>query len=334
MVFSKYLPLLAASFLLFPAATLANEVPFYKWVEDFEAEAKTKGITEKTLQAAFYNGLKPNPKVIELDRSQPESTMTFARYKERILNKKRIEEGRRLLAKHKILLDKVSKTYGVPPQYIVALWGIETNFGSNTGGFSIVEALTSLAYDGRRSEFFRKELLNALQIVDGGHITVENFKGSWAGALGQCQFMPSSFLTYAQDGDGDGKKDIWNDLDDVFASIANYLSQVGWQKNTSWGREVKVPNGFDRALSGVKDEGKTIAQWRKLGVKTTSGGLLPGDNDMRAWLVYPGTAEENDTYLVYDNYRTVMKWNRSTFFATSVGLLADRLASSPVVAAR
>lgn len=318
-------PFVAVALLASPAA--ANDVPFFKWVEDFQTEARGEGISQKLLDKAFAD-LTPNERVIELDQSQPEGTMTFARYKERVVNQKRIDQGRELMVKHKSLLERVSQKYGVQPQYIVALWGIETNFGGNTGGFNIVEALASLAYDGRRSEFFRKELINALKIVDGGHIPLEKFKGSWAGAMGQCQFMPTSFMAYAQDGDGDGKKDIWTNLDDVFASIANYLSQSGWQGESTWGREVSVPAGFDRALGGTKTDGKTIAEWRKLGVKTASGETLPGADDTLAWLVYPGTVDESDTYLVYQNYRVVMKWNRSTFFATSVGMLADKLATA------
>lgn len=318
-------PLLAATLISSPVS--ANDMPFFKWVEDFQTEARGEGISQKLLDKAFTD-LTPNERVIELDQSQPEGTMTFATYKQRVVNQKRIDQGRELMVKHKALLERVSAKYGVQPQYIVALWGIETNFGSNTGGFNIVEALASLAYDGRRSEFFRKELINALKIVDGGHIPLEKFKGSWAGAMGQCQFMPTSFIAYAQDGDGDGKKDIWTNQHDVFASIANYLSQSGWQGDATWGREVQVPAGFDRSISGTKTDGKTLAEWRKLGVKTASGEPLPGADGTQAWLVYPGTSDESDTYIVYQNYRVVMKWNRSTFFATSVGLLADKLASA------
>lgn len=317
----------AAALSVLPAVALANEAPFFKWVQDFQAEARGKGVSQGLLNKAF-DKLEPNERVLELDQNQPEGTMTFAQYKERVVSQKRIQDGRKYLAQHRALLERVSQKYGVQPQYIVALWGIETNFGANTGGFNIVEALATLAYDGRRAEFFRKELLNALQIADAGHITLENMKGSWAGAMGQCQFMPSSFLSFAQDGDGDGKKDIWTDLDDVFASIANYLSSSGWEGDSTWGREVSVPAGFDQSIAGIRTDGKTIGEWRKLGIRTAAGEALPGDENKRAWLVFPGKEGEPDAYIVYENYRVVMKWNRSTFFATSVGLLADQIAAA------
>lgn len=328
MSFSRRLPLsfLAASLIGFSsAAAFANEVPFFKWVEDFRAEAQQQGISTKLLNEAF-NDIHLNERVIELDQNQPEGTMTFARYKERVVNEKRIAQGRKLMAENRALLEKISRQYGVQPQYIIALWGIETNFGSNTGGFSIVEALTSLAYDGRRHEFFRKELLNALQIVQQGHISLPQMKGSWAGAMGQCQFMPSSFLNFAADGNGDGKKDIWNTKEDVFASIANYLSKSGWEGDATWGREVRVPASVNEEIAGL-EKPRTLAEWRKLGVKTVNGETLPGADSTKAWLVYPGKDGEPDTYLVYQNYKVVMKWNRSTFFATSVGLIADQLAA-------
>ena len=205
-------------------AFAGDQAGFDNWVTKFKREAEREGISKQTLDEAFQ-GVKFLPRVIELDRKQPESKMTFAEYRERIVSAERINQGRYELQKHRDLLNKVASRYGVQPEYIVALWGIETNFGSNTGGFDVVESLATLAYEGRRHEFFSEELIKALKIIDDGHISSANMKGSWAGAMGQSQFMPSSFLAYAQDYDGDGKKDIWNTHADVFAS-ANEWREV------------------------------------------------------------------------------------------------------------
>ncbi|MCH2546048.1 MAG: lytic murein transglycosylase [Alphaproteobacteria bacterium] len=305
-----------------PAFTAsAADQPFNQWVDNYKREARALGIAKPLLDDAFAH-MEPNDRVVELDRKQPEGTMTFARYKERVINAQRIKEGRRKLTQHRDLLNKVSKKYGVQPRFIVALWGIETNYGTNTGGFDVIEALATLAYDGRRGEFFRKELTNALQIINDGHISLDDMRGSWAGAMGQCQFMPSSFIAFAQDGNGDGKKDIWNDLEDVFASIANYLSKSGWDDEYTWGRRVAFPAGFSRQYGDIKSS-RSLLEWAKMGIRTEFGSALP-QVDIQASLVYPDDAS-NEAYLVYNNYKTVMKWNRSLYFATAVGLLSDEI---------
>jgi len=297
---------------------------FDTWMQEFKVRAAKEGISQSLIDQAFV-GVAPIERVIELDRKQPEGKWTFAQYKEKIVHPLRIRRGKEMMDKHRTKLDDIHKKYGVAPQYVVALWGIETNYGSNTGGFNIVPALATLAWEGRRAEFFSKELIHALKIVDQGHIALPDLKGSWAGALGQNQFMPSSFHAYAVDGDGDGKKDIWSDLDDVFASTATYLSRSGWQDGERWGRRVMVPAGFDVDLVDLKMR-KTLAEWKKLGLKTMAGQPIPVIDGMEASLVAPdGLAGE--TYLAYNNYRTIMKWNRSTYFATSVGLIADAIAS-------
>jgi membrane-bound lytic murein transglycosylase B len=306
---------------LVPASLYAADQPFVTWVDAYKKEAQGKGISQPLLDEAFRN-LAPNERVVELDRRQPEGTMTFAQYKTRVISQQRINEGRRKLAQHSALLDKVSKQYGVQPRFIVALWGIETNYGTNTGGFDVIEALATLAYDGRRGDFFRKELTNALTIIDAGHISLDDMLGSWAGAMGQCQFMPSSFLAFAQDGNADGRKDIWNTLEDVFASIANYLAQSGWDDDQTWGRRVSLPAGFDRSLADIK-QSRSIAEWARLGVRDAQGAALPVA-DIQASLVFPDD-EGEEAYLAYNNYKTVMKWNRSLYFATSVGILSDEL---------
>lgn len=301
----------------------AAETSFDDWIITFKQKAKEQGISEPIINDAL-NNIEPINRVIELDRKQPESTLTFAQYRERIVHPIRIKRGREMLAKHRDLLEQVADKYGVQPQYIVALWGIETNYGSNTGGFDVIASLATLAWDGRRSSFFTKELLNALKILDEGHIARANIKGSWAGALGQNQFMPSSFHNFAVDGNQDGKKDIWKSLDDVFASSANYLAKSGWKAGERWGRAVKVPSGFDKNLTGL-DTKKSLAEWQKLGIRTSAGNDLPNVDDMTASIVAPDGLD-GATFLVYNNYRTIMRWNRSTYFATSVGLLADSIA--------
>jgi membrane-bound lytic murein transglycosylase B len=203
---------------------------FQKWLTEFKQDALTKGISQQTLNEAFAS-TEPIDRVIELDRKQPESTLTLEEYLQKVVSAGRIRRGKELYNEHRAVLDKISAEYGVPGNYIVALWGIETSYGDNTGGFSVVDSLATLAYDGRRSEYFRSELINALKIIDADHIEAYDMDGSWAGAMGQCQFMPSSFLSYAVDYNHDGKRDIWNTQEDVFASIANYLHSSGWNND-------------------------------------------------------------------------------------------------------
>lgn len=207
-----------------------NEVAFNAWLKDFRADAQSHNISKATLDDALM-GVFYNERVIELDRKQPEGTMTLEQYLAKVISNQRIKKGRALYKKHQNVLQRISGKYNVPPQVIVALWGIETSYGEYTGNFSIVESLATLAYDGRRSEYFRGELINALKIINDGHISAYDMTGSWAGAMGQCQFMPSSFLSYAVDYNDDGRRDIWKTKPDIFASIANYLHKHGWSNN-------------------------------------------------------------------------------------------------------
>ena len=228
------------------------------------------------------------------------------------------------MREHAALLAEVSAQYGVPPRLIVALWGIETDFGRITGGFSVIAALATLAHDGRRSAFFRKELLLALEILEQGHIAAGEMQGSWAGAMGQSQFMPSSFQAFAIDQNGDGQKDIWNSLPDVFGSIANYLSGSGWRADTTWGREVRVPDGFNTTVIERKTM-KRLSEWQALGVRKADGGNLPG-RDLTAMIVMVTQKSGPPRYFVaYENFEVILKWNRSTYFALAVGTLADAL---------
>lgn len=303
-------------------ASAAQDQKFDVWVKQFKKEASQKGISKSLLDEAFV-GVKPIPKIIQLDRKQPEGSMSFSKYKKNVLNQARIDKGRKLYQQNRALLDAIAARYGVPAPYIVALWGIETSYGANTGGFGVINSLSTLAFDGRRSEYFRAELLNAFKILDDGHISLSKMKGSWAGAMGQNQFMPTSFLSYAVDYDGDERRDIWTTIPDVFASTANYLSKSGWKADERWGRAVRLKNPIPENLIGVKIV-KPLAEWSKLGVVLPDGSALP-HLQMKASLVAPDGVK-GAVYLVYDNYRVIMKWNKSTYFATSVGLLADLIA--------
>jgi membrane-bound lytic murein transglycosylase B len=295
---------------------------FQEWLDALRRDARAQGISETTLDAAL-SGLEPIRRVIELDQSQPEFTLTFEEYLTRVARADRVTEGQKLLADHRETLDAVSERYGVQPRVIVALWGIETNFGSTLGSFRVVPSLVTLSYEGRRGTYFRQELLHALRIIDEGHVSADGMMGSWAGAMGQCQFMPSSFVNNAVDFDGDGRRDIWGTHADVFASAANYLRNSGWNDDFIWGREVTLPSGFDTGLATLEQQ-KPISAWRALGVTRADGIDLPRSPDLDGSIVMPGGAD-GPAYLVYDNYRAIMKWNRSTYFATTVGILSDRI---------
>ena len=298
------------------------EHSFDVWLKRFKKEASVAGISEETIETAFID-VQPIPRVIELDRRQPEFTLTFKKYLERVVSNRRIKLGKKLLQKHGSLLSEIGKKYNVQSRFIVALWGIETDFGRLTGGFPVIASLATLAFDGRRSKFFRRELLLALKIIDGGHISAENMIGSWAGAMGQNQFMPSSFHAYSVDYDGDGAKDIWNTLADVFASTANYLSKSGWKVDQTWGRPVTLPKDFSKKLLGRKVK-KRLHDWQLLGIRKADGGDLPVRN-LRASIVCPERGGVGPAFAAYHNYGVILKWNRSDYFATAVGQLSDRL---------
>lgn len=305
---------------LLAAPALAQQ-SFDQWLDAVRADARGMGVSDATLDSAL-TGISPIPRVIELDRRQPEGRLTFAEYLQRQTPDSRIERGRRLLEENRELLAEIGAAYGVQPRFIVALWGMETSYGSYTGGYPVIEALATLAYDGRRSDYFRRELLNALRILDEGHIAIADMKGSWAGAMGQSQFMPSNFLSLAVDHDGDGRRDIWTTRADVFASAANFLAKAGWNDGVTWGRQVRLPDGFDAELAGLGSR-LSLGEWQALGIRRPDGRDLPRAN-VSASLVLPD-GPRGSAYLVYQNYRALMNWNRSTYFATTVGILADRI---------
>ncbi|WP_394210495.1 lytic transglycosylase domain-containing protein [Enterovibrio calviensis] len=307
------------------APVMAEKPSFDNYVTGLKEEGATKGIDSLLLEQAF-DGIRYRERAVKADRNQPEKRLTLDEYIPRAVPDWKVKKARRLYDEHYTDLQRIGEEYGVQPRFLVALWGVESNFGALTGNYNVVEALTTLAYDGRREAFFRKEVFAALTILQEGHIAPSNMKGSWAGAMGQCQFMPSSFVAFAADGNNDGKKDIWTSKPDVFASSANYLKNAGWDSEYTWGRQVKVPEGIERELSGLgQDKAKTLAEWEGLGIRRMNNTSLP-DVDINAWLIQPDD-EYGRSYLVYGNYQSLMKWNRSHYFAIAVSHLADRIKS-------
>ncbi len=313
----------AAALVLCHAAVApsARAVDFETWLDGVRAEALAGGISQATVDAAL-DDTQPIATVLELDRRQPEGRITFARYLASRVPDSRVETARARLRSHRALLDEVAARYRVQPRFIVALWGLESDFGRYMSPFPVIDSLATLAHDGRRGDYFRAELLAALRIIDGGHVAPGEMRGSWAGALGQCQFMPSNFFKFAVDYDNDGRRDIWGTMPDVFASIANYLSNFDWRDDQTWGREVRLPSGFDRSLIGL-DTVQPIGAWQDLGARLPDGGDLPS-RQLSASIVMPDGAG-GQAYLVYGNFHAILDWNRSTYFALSVGILADRV---------
>jgi membrane-bound lytic murein transglycosylase B len=305
-----------------PGTASAPSDGFETWLADFEAEALERGISSQTVEAAL-GGVELIPRVIELDRRQPRSPRDFCGYLDRRLTETRIERGRRVLKEHRALLEEITAEYGVPSRYLVALWGLETNFGDYLGDFPVIASLVTLAYDSRRSDVFREQVLAALRIVDEGHHDPRSMKGSWAGATGQVQLMPTTFLEYAVDYDGDGRKDVWTSLPDALATAANYLRESGWRSGETWGRQVQLPDALRRDAASLR-RSRPLAHWQQSGVRRIDGGELPVA-EIRGSIVLP-VREPDPAFLVYRNYRTFLAWNNSTFFAISVGALADEIA--------
>ncbi|TPG53114.1 lytic murein transglycosylase [Roseomonas nepalensis] len=307
-----------------PSAATAQREGFDAFVEGVREEARRGGISPATLQQSL-TGLRPLDRVIELDRRQPESTLAWETYRDRVLGQARIDAGRRAHADNRALLESLQDRFRVPGRVLVAIWGMETNYGASTGGFGVVEALATLAWEGRRAAYFRGELLAALRILDAGHVAPDRMRGSWAGAMGQPQFMPTSFERLAVDADGDGRKDIWDSRADALGSIANYLAVSGWQDGQRWGREARLPDGFDPAGAG-RDTPRPLRDWAGMGLSYADGtAIAPGDES--AALVVPGAATgSRQAFLVGENFRAIRRYNPSDFYALAVGLLSDRVA--------
>jgi membrane-bound lytic murein transglycosylase B len=319
--FPLFCAALAAAALAFPSTAGAAREDFTSWLDAVVHEARSRGISKATIDASF-DGVTPIERIIDLDRGQPRKPAEFCGYMRRRLTDTRISRGRDMLAEHRELLKQVSAKYGVPERFIVALWGLETNFGDYTGDYRVIDALATLAYDERRGPMFRKQLFAALHIVDQGHQQPERMTGSWAGAMGQVQFMPTTFLDFAVDHDGDGRKDVWTNLADSFASAAHYLKRSGWRSGETWGREVKLPSALRGDGASLKRK-RSVDHWRAAGVRRIDGGALPSAS-MRGSVVLPDKNSAR-AFLVYSNFHTLLRWNNSTFFGISVGALADEL---------
>tara|TARA_R110001583_G_scaffold16561_6_gene67781 strand:+ start:14512 stop:15513 length:1002 start_codon:yes stop_codon:yes gene_type:complete len=299
----------------------AEKIPFDQYVAALKVEAIELGINETVVNNAFEK-VEFLQRSVKADKAQPEFKLTLDTYIPRAVPDWKIEQAREAYKTHYKLLHEIGSKYGVQPRFIVALWGIETNFGRLTGRHYVISSLTTMAYEGRRETLFKKQLFAALTILDEGHIEQDKFIGSWAGAMGQVQFMPTSYLNYAVDYDGDGKKDIWNNYADVFASAANYLKTEGWDDSETWGRQVLIPDDFDVELAGIKKK-KKLQEWQDIGVRRFDGSALP-KVDMDASIIIPDDASGR-VYLAYNNYQVLMHWNRSYYFATAVSYLSERI---------
>lgn len=304
------------------AAQALQYASFNQWLNEFRRYAATQGISEATLSSAL-DGLRYRERVIELDRHQPEFVRPIWSYLDTAVSSTRINNGRDKLAQHRETAHEMQQRYGVPAEIIVAIWGIESNYGSNFGDFSTLESLATLAYDGRRSEFARAELLAALRIIEQGDIAAEQMRGSWAGAMGHTQFIPSSFEAYAVDGDNDGRRDIWGSIPDVMASTANYLAKAGWQPNQPWGAEVVLPPSFDYAQT----ERRSRAEWQAQGVQAVTGELPALES---AAIIVPAGAE-GPAFMVGTNFRAILRYNNATSYALAVATLADAIAGRDAI---
>lgn len=304
----------------------ATQQAFAQWIANFRDSARAAGIDEATLGIAF-DTVQYRPRVVDSDRAQPEFTRTVWAYLDSAVSPQRIAQGRDKLALHRAEADAAAARHGVPPAIVVAIWGMESNYGSNYGDIPTIDALATLGFEGRREAWARGQLLAALKILQAGDIARADMIGSWAGAMGQTQFLPSAFLAYAEDADGDGRRDIWGSMADVMASTANFLARSGWQPNQPWGVEVRLPPGFDHGRADDKLKQAT-AQWEGEGVQSMDGAPLPAFAD--GSLLLPAGAR-GPAFLVGPNFRAILRYNNSTSYALAVGLLAQALTDGPGV---
>ena len=315
--------LFASGTLLASHASYAlDNAEFEQCMARLRAQADDAGIPAQVISRSL-NTVKLNERVIELDRSQPEFTSSFSDYYTRRVSETRIETGRKKYREQQPLLQALTREYGIPGHYLVAFWGLETNYGGFLGSIPVLDALSTLACEGRRGDYFSGELMNALRIIQAGDVEATQMEGSWAGAMGQTQFMPAVFLRYAVDHDGDGKRNLWKSTDDALASGANFLQGLGWQREQRWGREVRLPESFDYQLTGFSHQ-RSLSDWAKQGITLPNGSPLP-QVDMQAAVIVP-SGHNGPAFLAYQNFRVIMGWNRSESYAIAVGRLADRIA--------
>lgn len=291
-----------------------------QWVQGFRARANASGISNSTFDAAFRDVVY-NPEVIRRSQNQAEFTKSLWEYLETAVSEKRITNGRAMLARHAGVLNQIEATYGVDKEVVVAVWGMESSYGEKRGDLPLIEALATLSYDGRRAEFFQQQLIGALKILEHGDVAPRNMTGSWAGAMGHTQFIPTSYLAFAVDFTGDGKRDIWSeDPTDALASTAAYLAKSGWQKGQPWGMEVTLPPGFGAAVSG-KSAKRAGSEWRAMGITRAGGGAVP---DGQAALLLP-SGIKGAAFLIYRNFHAIERYNQADSYVIAVGHLSDRL---------
>ncbi len=303
---------------------------FRKWMESFRADALSQGITAATFDRAFA-GVKLNTRVVELNENQPEFSRAIWDYMDSAVSSDRIEKGRAHMRKFRKSLGRAEDKHGVPPSIITAIWSLESNFGNNLGGFNVIEALATLAFEGRRASFGREQLIAALKIIQSGDIEPRRMIGSWAGAMGQTQFIPTVFLQYAEDGNGDGKRDLWDTKTDVFNSTANYLSNKGWQQDAPCFDEVKVPENFDHSLADISIE-KPVKEWANMGVTRVNGRTLQGregvNKDAPAAILFPG-GYKGPAFIAYPNFKAVLAYNNAISYALAICQLSRRFEGGP-----
>lgn len=299
----------------------ANAETFDQWLANYRTRAIATGtsatIIDKALQNVFLD-----ENVIRLDQKQPEGRMTLLEYVNKTVTDKRIDTGRAKMAQYASMLSTVERNYGVPPQIIIALWGKETDFGGFTGKNQTISSLATLAYEGRRRQFFEQELLNAIVLMDYLKLSPSEMRGSWAGAIGQCQFMPSNYLKVGVDGNRNGRVDLWNEMPDVFASMANLLAHKGWKSGASWGQKVNIPPEFDKTLIGRDKQARDLRFWEQRGVRFNTEVPSSVTTTIR---LYQPDGEGGPAYAIYPNFDVLMRWNRSGYFAVAVGRLSDQL---------
>ena len=310
---------LAASAFESPHAFASPTDSFHVFLNDIRGEARRAGIRPATLDGAFA-GLSPNQKVLDRDRHQPEFTMTWARYRGLVITDSRIVNGRQAVAANRALFQRVEQRYGVSSGVIAGIWGLESSFGTGMGDFRVIEALATLAWDGRRAGFFRGELMAALKILDHGDVAPGGMTGSYAGAMGQPQFMPSSYLRYAVDFEGHGRRDIWTSKPDVLGSIANYLAQSGWRRGQTWGQPATVPAGLE--VQG-RETRRKLSDWAQAGVRPIAGRWAVAADTPTALVAPDGASGE--TFAVFDNFAAIRRYNPSDFYAIAVGLIGDQV---------
>lgn len=311
-----------------PAAIAIDLEKFKAWRDDFRKRAIDGGISAKTFDLALGK-VTPNPAIIQADQKQPETTRAIWDYLDSAVSDKRIARGKEMLAANEKILRHVNLLYGVTPRFVVAIWGIESNYGSNIGGYNVFEALATIAYQGRRTTFAERELMAALKIADRGDKEPSQMLGSWAGAMGQTQFLPSTYLQFAVDDDGDGHRDLFASIPDILASTANFLAKWEWRTGEGWGEEVKIPAKFDYSAADPTIL-LPMKRWRELGLRDLKGARV--SSSLRQGALFLPAGHKGPAFLLRDNFRTLLRYNNSTAYGLAIGLLADRLKGAPPVA--